>query len=165
MSSTGLRNHNPYASTNYTRYVGYNSENPLRAALFNKPVFDLIKRKVSELTRGVHPEGKIIAVTDDVVKNRLDQVCELYQPETGAIYTRYNFGDVGEANYPMEVIDIVVNSMVKQIKDEFEMIACNNNLTIWTTLYGDFNEHGLRQYPPIKINNRRSDRMQFNMNY
>ncbi len=165
MSNTGLRNHNPYASTDFTRYVGYTSENPLRAAVFNKPVFDLIKRKVSTLLRGVHPDGKVIAITDDVVRSRLDQVVELYTPEGGDIYTRYNFEGLAEKNYPMEVIDITVNSIVKQIKDEFETVAANNKLTIWTTLYGDFNEHGLRQYPPIKVSKRRSDRMQFNMNY
>lgn len=165
MSYPGLRDPNPYSSTDYTRYVGYTSENPLRAAVFNRPVFDLIKKKVTEMTRGVHPEGKAIVVTDEVIKNRLDQVVEVYIPETGDIYTRFNFNGVGDANYPMQVIDIAINSMVNQIKTEFEANQCNNNLTIWTTVYGDFNEHGLRQHPPIKLNKRRSDRMQFNMNY
>ena len=41
----------------------------------------------------------------------------------------------------------------------------NKKLSIWTTVYGDFNAHGLRQHPPIKIRKKRPDPFQFHMRY
>ena len=41
----------------------------------------------------------------------------------------------------------------------------NRKLTIWTTVYGDFNQHGLQQHSKIKVRNKRPNPMEFNMNY
>jgi hypothetical protein len=41
----------------------------------------------------------------------------------------------------------------------------NKKLTIWTTVLGDFNEHGLRSYAPIKIRENNINKVRFNMNY
>ena len=49
--------------------------------------------------------------------------------------------------------------------NEYEIEENNKKLTIWSTLYGDFNREGLRAHPPIKIRNRRIDQMSINMNY
>ena len=41
----------------------------------------------------------------------------------------------------------------------------NRKLTIWTTVYGDFNAHQLRQHAPIKVLNKRPNPMEFHMRY
>ena len=43
------------------------------------------------------------------------------------------------------------------IVDESILIMEENNkkLTIWTTVFGDFNSHGLRSHAPIKLRERK----------
>jgi hypothetical protein len=46
------------------------------------------------------------------------------------------------------------------------MAEANSKLSVWdATLLGDFNPHGLRQFPPIKLRQRGPDRMLFHMKY
>jgi len=45
------------------------------------------------------------------------------------------------------------------------MTENNKKLSIWNSVYGEFNEKGLRAHPPIKIRKKRPQRMMFNMNY
>jgi hypothetical protein len=45
------------------------------------------------------------------------------------------------------------------------MDECNSKLSAWTTILGDFNEHGLRRHAPIKLREKRPMPMAFNMNY
>jgi hypothetical protein len=41
----------------------------------------------------------------------------------------------------------------------------NRKLTIWTSVLGDFNNHGLRQYTDLKIREKNINKVRFNMNY
>ena len=64
------------------------------------------------------------------------------------------------------IVDIVIQSIINQLKNTIEMEQCNNKLDIWTgTLYGDFNKAGLRRHPKIKLRERHPHYMAFNMNY
>ena len=45
------------------------------------------------------------------------------------------------------------------------MIEANKKLTIWNTVYGDFNKEGLRGHSQIKIREKHPQYMAFNMNY
>ena len=45
------------------------------------------------------------------------------------------------------------------------MIEENHKLSVWNTIYGEFNEKGLRAHPPIKIRKKHPQYMAFNMNY
>ena len=51
------------------------------------------------------------------------------------------------------------------LKTQFEVEANNKKLTIWNSLYGDFNDQGLRAHPPIKIRKKHGQYMAFNMKY
>jgi hypothetical protein len=61
--------------------------------------------------------------------------------------------------------DQVINIITTDVKNNLEAEQCNSKLSIWTTVLGDFNEHGLRQHGPIKLKERRPTTMLFNMNY
>jgi hypothetical protein len=63
------------------------------------------------------------------------------------------------------MINQTINLIVNDVKNNLETEENNKKLTIWTTVYGDFNEQGLRSHPPIKIRNKKPASMQFNMNY
>jgi hypothetical protein len=51
------------------------------------------------------------------------------------------------------------------VKGNLGMDDNNSKLTIWTTVLGDFNEHGLQSHPKIKLREKRPAPLQFNMNY
>ena len=84
----------------------------------------------------------------------------------GDIYSRYIISGIEETrNDTRDIIDRAIEVIVSQIRTEKEVEENNKKLTIWTTLYGDFNAHGLRQTPPIKVRKHKKPAFQFNMNY
>ena len=66
---------------------------------------------------------------------------------------------------PIHIIFFLLAGLFGILFMIFVYYLYNEKLTIWTTLLGDFNEHGLRQYPPIKLRNKRPDPMLFHMRY
>ena len=63
------------------------------------------------------------------------------------------------------IIDRTITLIFDYYRNEIGMEENNKQLTVWTTILGDFNKHGLRQTPPIKTQKRRPDPFLFNMNY
>jgi len=68
-------------------------------------------------------------------------------------------------DFKQQIILRTINLIVSYIKNQIETNECNKNLTIWTSVYGDFNKHGLRGHPPIKLKENTIQPMMFNMNY
>jgi hypothetical protein len=134
--------------------------------VFTKENISLIQRKTAELLRGVHPEGKPIVVTEKVIVAALDSVIQDYVPNIGAIHSsRYVVGDEPIAFYSRDVIDRTINFIVQSVRDEYDMIKANFDLSIWDSIRGDFNRKGLMPHSTIKLRRTRPDTMQFNMNY
>jgi hypothetical protein len=88
-----------------------------------------------------------------------------YRPEVGDIYSRYNVPKAAPTNHLQNLIDQTIELITSNVRINLEMDENNQKLTAWTTVLGDFNEQGLRSYPPIKVRNKRPAPMQFNMNY
>jgi hypothetical protein len=88
-----------------------------------------------------------------------------YRPETGDIYSRYNIPNGSPLNQLQEMIDQTIELITSDVRNNLEMDENNRKLTAWTTVYGEFNDHGLRSHAPIKVRNKRPAPMQFNMNY
>lgn len=64
---------------------------------------------------------------------------------------------------PIDLIRQTINLICRQIRDEFALRHNASKLSIWTTILGDYNEHGLRSHPTLKIRKRKPDTMMFNM--
>jgi hypothetical protein len=161
---------NIVANDDYTRYVGYQQDTGTNEDCgvnyyFSREVIDLISRKVTELTKGIDPQNRNIIVPDDRIASVMSDIYTSYRPQTGDIYSRYNIPLNDPRNNIQEMIDQTIEVITSDIKNNLEMEEYNRTLTVWTTLYGDFNKHGLRQFPPIKVLKRRADRCQFQMNY
>ena len=124
-----------------------------------------ISNKVSELLIGVDSHNRKIIVPDEIICSVMSAVYESFRPEIGDIYTRYIIPTPGRTNYLQRMIDMTINTITTNIKNTVGMKDANEKLTIWTTLLGDFNEHGLRQHAPIKVRERRPSPMLFQMNY
>jgi hypothetical protein len=151
------------------QYVGWDlivDASPLLQKLFSKTTVRVIQQKVADYLLGVHPEGKRIVPAERVVATALYGTFKNYAPRTGDMYGKYTVVDASLRNDYAAIVDQTISLLVQGIRDDLGMIEQNEKLTIWTTVLGDFNEHGLRQHPPIKLNNgKRPDPMLFHMRY
>lgn len=151
---------------NHIRYTGYEQTNDCIKTYFSEQTVRIISRKITELTMGVDPMNRPIIVPDTTICNIMNSVYESYRPPTGDIYSRYNVpsGTTSES-YVQNMIDQVIEIITSTVRNTLEMEENNRKLTIWTTVYGDFNQHGLQQHSQIKVRNKRPTPMQFHMHY
>lgn len=150
----------------YIKYVGYKENNPCIKKYFDPCTVKQISYKVTELLQGVGENNRPIIVPDEMICTVMNDIYTNYRPPTGDIYSRYIVpsGDSTES-YVQSMIDQVIEVITSDVRNNLGMEECNKKLSIWTTVYGDFSEHGLRQHPPIKIRHKRPNPLQFNMNY
>lgn len=141
------------------------SSNPVIQRLFSKQTVATIQQKTSEYLMGLDEKGRKIVPSIRVVVAALYGVFRSHQPETGDIYGKYLVNNMNQRNDFAYIVDKTISLLVRAIRDETETIQNNEKLTIWTTLLGDFNEHGLRQHAPIKTREKRPDNFLFHMRY
>jgi hypothetical protein len=152
---------------NYGRNVGYTDTNSLfKTNYYNINIVNTISKKLTELLQGVDPLNRPIIIPDNTIINIMDSVQQNYRPLTGDIFSRYNIPNGQNSDdYISSMIDQTIEIIYSEVKNNFEIEENNKNLSVWTTLLGDFNEQGLRSVPPIKILNKHPAHCQFNMNY
>lgn len=159
----------PYdAQVDMHQNVGWSatvSDNPIVQRLFSQQTIYTIQHKVSEYLVGLDPKGRKIIPSQRVVETALFGVFRSHQPETGDIYGKYLVNNMEMRNDYAYIVDKTISLLVRGIRDETETIQNNEKLSIWTTVLGDFNEHGLRQYAPIKTREKRPDNFLFHMRY
>lgn len=148
------------------KYVGWQENNECIKKYFSQNTVKIISNKVTELLMGVNPQNRPILVPDKTICSVMSTIYYNFRPPTGDIYGRYNVPNgMGPEDYVQNMIDQVIEVIVSDVSSNLLMEENNAKLSIWTTVYGDFNEHGLRQVPPIKVRNKRPQPMQFMMNY
>jgi hypothetical protein len=156
----------PICDSNFMRHVGWEESNGCIKKYFSKETVDIIARKITELTLGVDPKNRPIVVPSKNICSIMSEVYQSYRPPTGDIYGRYNVpSGTGPESYVQNMIDQTIEIITNDIRNNLGMEENNRKLTIWTTVYGDFNEHGLRAHPPIKVRNKRPNPMEFHMRY
>jgi hypothetical protein len=132
---------------------------------FSKSNIKKISRKITELLMGVLKNNRPIIVADNSICGVMSSVYDSFRPETGDIHTRYIVPKAREPSYIQTMTDEVINIITTDVKNEMEMVEINSKLSVWTTVLGDFNEHGLRSHSKIKLRENRPMPMSFNMNY
>ena len=143
---------------NSYRYVGWTET---KSSLFAQNTIRMISEKITELLMGVDPQNRPIKVDDKVIVDVLNQIDTSHKSRNlGDMYNRY---DNSYSEY--KIIDETIGIIVNGVKNDIGMREYNNSLSVWTTVLGDFNTHGLRQHPPIKLRKKKPMSMQFNMNY
>jgi len=113
--------------------------------------------------------NKAIIIPDEQIREMINSV---WQAEKGGdtpnIFTKDTF-ELGRNtinnNFYNRIVGITIQSIISQIRDQHEMTEVNNSLSIWNSVYGDFNEAGLRAHPKIKLRENHPQYMAFNMNY
>jgi hypothetical protein len=156
----------------YIKHVGYSDHicgekcgPSCMRSFYSKKNIQQISCKITELLMGVDKNNRPIVVPDKTICSVMSAVYENFRPETGDIYTRYNIPKARGQNYVQRMIDEVINIITTDVKNNLGMEECNRNLSIWTTVLGDFNEHGLQSHSKIKLRENRPMPMQFFMNY
>lgn len=157
---------------NYIKHVGYSQHmctsdcgESCIQQYYSKKNIDKISCKITELLQGVDKYNRPIIVPDKTIRNIMNAVYTNFRPETGDIYSRYNIPKSAPPNYMQRMIDEVINIITTDVKVNLGMEEYNSKLTAWTTVLGDFNDHGLRSHAPIKLREKRPQQMAFQMNY
>ena len=148
----------------FIKHVGY-IDNICIQNLYSKGNINKISCKITELLMGVNKDNRPIVVPDKTICSVMSAVYENFRPETGDIYSRYNIPKAREPDFIQRMIDQVINIITTDVKVNLGMDECNRNLSIWTTVLGDFNLHNLRSHSKIKLRERRPQPMAFQMNY
>ena len=148
----------------FIKHVGY-IDNICIKNLYSKGNINKISCKITELLMGVNKDNRPIVVPDKTICSVMSAVYENFRPETGDIYSRYNIPKAREPDFIQRMIDQVINIITTDVKVNLGMDECNRNLSIWTTVLGDFNLHNLRSHSKIKLRERRPQPMAFQMNY
>jgi hypothetical protein len=112
---------------------------------WNKKNIEYISNQITLRLINVHPEKKNILVPYDTIISVMDSFWHnsKHDPDVSTMMT--------------------ISYIVNNIKNEFEVIAQNNKLSIWVTNFGE--DTGLRQTPKIKLRERGPNRFEFINNY
>ena len=155
-----------FRDDNYMRNVGYSDDNFHNKKYFNDITVSTISAKITELLQGVDSENRAIIVPNKTIWSVMSQIYSSYRPPTGDIYSRYIIHSGTSCDsYIQNMIDQVIEVITSDVRNNLGIEENNKQLTIWTTVYGDFNRHGLRQVPPIKIRNKHPAYGQIHMRY
>jgi hypothetical protein len=152
------------ANDSYVKYVAYDQTDCGTRKFFSKKHINLISSKVTQLLMGVDHKNRPIIVPDTTIESVMSSVFNSYIPEdTGIIHNK-----IVSSNKPysctQQLTDQVIEIIVNDVKNNLGMEECNRKLSIWDSILGDFNKHGLMPHSHIKLNNRKPP-LQFNMNY
>jgi len=153
--------------SHYLSNVGWekiNETNTGYRLFFSTENINRISLKICKLLREA---GHSIVVTPEVITNVMSDVIDKHTPEIGDIYTRYTIPLKDPRNDISNLNDRVVNIIVNTIVNEQDQIKWNESLTIWDTVLGNFNRHGLRAHSIIrkKDNDRFKQAYVYNWNY
>lgn len=157
---------NNFNNYNYTKHALYDEcvgSNDTHKYFSDENVSNISSR-ITNLLKGVDCSGRDIVVPNNTIINVMNSVYTNAVPEIGDIYSRYNI-PIYHSDRIQRMVEKVINIITTDVKINMKMEDNNSKLNIWTTVLGNFNEHGLRSHPPIKLRNNRPQQMAFNMNY
>src|SRR5690606_6081559 len=122
----------------YTRNVGFSTNNQTFKYLFSDDTLDFISSEVTKLLRGIVPGGRDIVVPHETIVSVLNNIYISYRPQTGDIYSRYNITQFEPRDDANHIITETIQVIVSQIKSEYGMMENNYKLDIWdSVLLGD----------------------------
>ena len=152
---------NPAYSANVLR----DSPTTFERDVYSPETLKKISGIITETLKGVDPQGKDIVVGEGVIKSVLNSIIESHIPRSGDIYSKYQIMYNDPNNSAEDIIGKTIEVITYTMRNQIEMTANNNKLSVWDNLFGDFNKHGLRAHPNIKLRERHPDYMLFNMRY
>lgn len=148
---------------NYGKHAGYETnDKEYLKYFFDDKIISSIQSFLADKLQPYEEQKRRVIVDKEIIINTMQSVINDKRPIVGDIHTRYLMANMDETfdDIKKQTIEIIYSTL----KNEMEIEANNANLSVWNTLYGDFNSQGLRQHPPVKIRKNTSG-MQFHMKY
>jgi hypothetical protein len=151
------------------KYVGWHEtieSNPGYRSLFTDVRLKQMQDKITYLLTGVAERPILVPIK--TITGVMVDIFQTRSPEIGSIYSRYIQPDTeGMRDDLRDLVDQTIQVIVSTIRTEYEMTKQNNKLSVWSTVYGEFNKEGLQSYPTsmIKLNNRKNTAFMFFENY
>ena len=136
---------------NFRRFIGWEKNGPAQGG------YDIFfgEENIDWLMKTIHKQlglrGYNMVVTSRVLSGVMSSVWRSNVPVVGDIYTIFNIPNSTARNDIYQLNGRVIATIVNTIIDEMENTKVNESLTKWTTVYGDFNEHGLRSHDIVKV--------------
>lgn len=153
----------------YYAYAGYPqsiASLPLLQKMFTTENVQCIRDMVTKGCQGLDPYGRQIWASDRMICDMMSNVIQNgTRKYVGDIHSRYIIPVSDPRNDISDLNKMTATLLIQGLRDEYETIQNNERLSIWDTVYGDFNRQGLRSFPPLKMRNKTPQRMMFNMNY
>lgn len=147
---------------NYGRYVGV-EQTSIYDKYYNNNTIRSIQEYLAEKLRPYEKQKRRVVIDKEIIISVMQNIISARIPDVGDIYTHYIIPN--EKNDFMDIVNRTIQILYSDIKNEMEMEQNNAKLSVWSTLYGDFNKQGLRAHAPVKIRNNKPQSMLFNMNY
>ena len=119
---------------------------------------------LQKLNKEFPNQTQFLNIDSDLIEKIVIETTQSYiSKRTGCIYSKEIQTDIHDRD------KIIFNSSIKTIYNyyasQFRQDSYNKNLSIWNSVLGESNQHGLLPHPKIKLNNKRPNSMQFRMNY
>lgn len=153
------------------KYINWSSivdQSPELQKLLSEENLTYCQKEITRLLKGVHPEGRDIIVTKRSISALLFSIYDEHVKtfkQVGDIYSRYVLPIELHRDDLSRIVDKTIRTIVNTERTEYETIRNNQRITVWNTMYGDFNQEGLRAHSTIKLRERRPAPLQFHMNY
>jgi len=155
--------------SNRYAFAGYDTtydDLVLHQQVFSVKNIETLSAIITQGTKGLDPYGRNIVVPAERIAQVLSSVFRYgTRAHVGDIYTRYNIPQERARNDLDNINLQTLNIILSTIRDEYDTIRNNQQLSVWTTVLGDFNTNGLRSHDVLKIRRKMPQRMMFNMNY
>lgn len=151
-----------YNSLYQTRYVGSNQDdNPYIQLFFSKNVIDLCSKKITQMLKERKSDkfGRDIIVPDKRILEYMNTIWDSYNAPIGFDQNR------SSSDFLNNLIGQVISRIVYEVDSTLGVEQAFSDYKIWNTVYGDFNEQGLRSHAPVKIRHKRPNSFEFNMRY
>lgn len=158
-----IRDSNSYAFVGYdTTFIDFE----LTRQVFCPQNIGKLSAIITELTKDCDPYGRKIIVPPERIAQVLSSVFRYgHRTHIGDIRTK----DVIPQDHSRDDLTCInkqaLQIIISTIRNEYDTIKNNQQLSVWTTVLGDFNDHGLRSHDVLKIRRHMPQRMMFNMNY
>tara|TARA_B100000686_G_scaffold354994_1_gene468815 strand:- start:7907 stop:8422 length:516 start_codon:yes stop_codon:yes gene_type:complete len=134
--------------------------------LFADSTIKAVSQKITQLLEGADEKGRKIIYADERIREMISQIFNnSKRPNIGAIKSKDIIPQEQVRDDIRWIINQTIEIITKTIRTELDMIKNNKKLSIWDSVYGDFNRKGLRAHPIIKIRKKHPQYMAFNMNY
>lgn len=135
----------------HNRYAGYAGDNYNEELFCQKNIREM-SEKISHLLKGVDPNGRNIIVPDKTIVSVMSDIYNNFVPkDIGNVWSRSIDPTSTLKQGVQDVIDDTIKVIVSDVKNNIGTIENNKKLSIWTTVLGDFNAHGMMAHSKIKV--------------